>query len=566
MNDADLLDALRNLQARWQTRIAEAARAALSHLRHPVALLALALALVAVIARLLPGARTIDDAFITFRYSRNLVEGLGFVYNAGVATLGTTTPLFTLLMAALSLITGSQDFPQYAVVVSALADACTTVLLYLIARRAAGHDLYSALPALLWAVSPRSVTFAVGGMETSVTILWMVAAVWFYISVPPDALRPRILIGVCIALGFLTRIDSLLWSGPLLLAQMIDTWRARRGQPPLRRLPWATWLTAGALLAPWLLFAWAYFGSPVPNSVNAKTLAYQMPAFSALITFIQAYATPFFEYDTFGTLAIGIGALAYLLLGLLAIASAARRLPRLLPFLIYPWLYLIVFAVANPLIFRWYLAPPLPALLLAIFLGVWALLSRQDRSQGLSRVPPAGQESAENRVLRRAAPAILALLTLLWVFTSLNAWTLHPDHGPDRPAPKMAWHKIELLYQDIAEQLVNEYRVTPQTRVASGDIGAVGYFSRATIIDTVGLVTPAMRAYYPISPELIPPGQNYAIPPQLILDTQPDYLVTMEAFVRLGLEQAPAFQSAYRLVREIPTDFYGTGMRLYQRR
>lgn len=113
--------------------------------------------------------------------------------------------------------------------------------------------------------------------------------------------------------------------------------------------------------------------------------------------------------------------------------------------------------------------------------------------------------------------------------------------------------------------LVNDYGVTPQTRVAAGDIGAVGYFSRAFIVDTVGLVTPEMSAYYPADPALIPEGQNYAIPPQLILDTQPDFLVTMEAFVRLGLEQDPRFRAAYTLAAEIPTDFYGTGMRLYRR-
>jgi hypothetical protein len=64
---------------------------------------------------------------------------------------------------------------------------------------------------------------------------------------------------------------------------------------------------------------------------------------------------------------------------------------------------------------------------------------------------------------------------------------------------------------------------------------------------------------------LIPTGQNYAIPPQLIYDTAPQFLVTMEAFVRLGLETQEEFQSEYRLIEEIPTDFYGTGMRLYQR-
>ena len=59
-------------------------------------------------------------------------------------------------------------------------------------------------------------------------------------------------------------------------------------------------------------------------------------------------------------------------------------------------------------------------------------------------------------------------------------------------------------------------------------------------------------------------GQNYAIPPQLIYDTAPEYLVTMEAFVRQGLETEPQFKDSYELTTVIPTDFYGTGMLLYQ--
>ncbi|MBZ0305706.1 MAG: hypothetical protein K8I82_06525, partial [Anaerolineae bacterium] len=51
--------------------------------------------LVALLARILPQPPTVDDAFITFRYSRNLVEGNGFVYNPGDKVLGTTTPLYT---------------------------------------------------------------------------------------------------------------------------------------------------------------------------------------------------------------------------------------------------------------------------------------------------------------------------------------------------------------------------------------------------------------------------------------------------------------------------------------
>ena len=50
----------------------------------------------ALAARMIPGPRTIDDSYITFRYARNLLAGEGFVYNPGVRLMGTTTPLYTL--------------------------------------------------------------------------------------------------------------------------------------------------------------------------------------------------------------------------------------------------------------------------------------------------------------------------------------------------------------------------------------------------------------------------------------------------------------------------------------
>lgn len=565
-------------------------------LSSPVLWLVLALFITAIIARSLPGPRTIDDAFITFRYSRNIVEGQGFVYNSGVHSLGTTTPLFTVLMALISTLTGQQDFQWYAIAVSALADGLTCVLLYLLARRLTGHDWLAIFPGLLWAVSPLSVTFAVGGMETSLNILWMVSATAAFVLLVPDRAsvgaqdaapllqkgRP-IMIGVLAGLGFLTRIDSLLWIGPLLLWQVLtpsspallprvqrrreqsfssdqtddSQWERTRHASSLRnimdRLPWQTWLTFGLVIAPWLVFSASYFGSPFPRSLSAKTVAYIMPPGSALVQFIQTYATPFFEDMTFGTGGLMLFALLYLALSVIGIVYVARRLPRLLPFVLYPWLYAMVFSIANPLIFRWYVAPPMPGLMLGLFAGVWAIVSNI-RKRDVEIPQPS-----------RLLP-LVGVVGLAWVFTSINGWTLHPDHGLDRPAPQMAWHKIELLYEDVAMQLKDEYGVTPQTVVASGDIGAVGYFSRATILDTVGLVTPAVSSYYPVSPSIIPEGQNYAIPPQLILDNKPAFLVAMESMVRLGLEQDATFKADYELVREIPTDFYGKGMYVYARR
>lgn len=522
-----------------------------THARTRIQLASIALLgvlLITLVARLLPGARTIDDAFITFRYSRNIVEGLGFVYNPGVHTLGTTTPLYTLLMASMSAITGSQDFPQFALVVNAIFDSITVVLLYALMRRWSGSDWLGLLPALLWALAPFSVTFAIGGMETSMNILWMVGATWVHAAEPLGKLRSMVALGVLVALGILTRIDAALWVAPLLLIQLVESWREGKGAP-LARLPWRTWVAAASVLLPWAIFSTIYFGSPIPNSLSAKTVAYRISDGEALIRLIQHYALPFLESDVLNPALLGLGIFYAICTGFAAL-YAVRNDRRMLAFLIYPWVYFAAFAIANPLIFRWYLSPPLPALIFGIIGGLWLML----------------RPLRESRRYARAVPIVFAALSIFWTTTTLNAWTLTPDHGQQRPAPEMAWNHIELLYERMGRTLHEEYGTTMETRVASGDIGAIGYFSQATIVDTVGLVTPELSRYYPVDGALFAEGQNYAIPPALIYETDPDYFVTMEGFIRNGLAREIRFNSTYQELVVIPTNFYGTGMLLFGKR
>lgn len=494
-------------------------------------------------ARLLPGPRTVDDAFITFRYSRNIVEGHGFVYNPGVRTLGTTTPLFTLLMAGAGWITGSDDYPWFALIANTAADALSAVLLALLVRRLGGGAVPGAIVGVLWAIAPTSVTFAIGGMETSVAILWMVAAASAYV-----AGRERWM-ALFAALGVLTRVDALLWVGLFFAHQLFVAWRAGRGRG-WARLPWRSWAIFVATLAPWYLFSAAYFGGLLSRSLSAKRVAYIVDDFQALVRLLQQMATPFFEYETFGVPGIAVGIVLYPALAAVGTLYAVKRQPRALPFLLYPWLYVAIFSAMNPLIFRWYLAPLLPPYFVAIVMGVWALAG-------------AVAEAVQHP---RLGPVASATLGALFVALSLNAWVLHPDHGTDRPAPEMAWHKIELNYRRMGEILHNEYGVDEATVVAAGDIGAVGYYSRAHILDTVGLVTPEVSAYYPLDASLLAEGANYAVPPALIMDYEPDYVVLMESFVRNGLARDTSFKQRYAQARIFATDYYGTGMILYQRR
>lgn len=494
---------------------------------------------VALLARLLPGARTIDDSFITFRYARNILAGDGFVYNPGEAVMGTTTPLYTLLMVALGTVSGGvhAPFAVLALSVNAAADALTVLLLWLIGRHWR-QDLAGAAAALTWAVLPFSVTFAIGGLETSVYVLLLTACAYYYIT---RQVAPAAFLG---SLALLTRPDALILLAPIALDHLL---RVLRKEEKLR---WLDLLALLLLPLVWYGFATLQFGSPIPHSVQAKLGAYRLEPGEGLIRLIQHYATPFMAQEWIGTkLAVASGMFIYPLLSIFGMLQIWKVDRRSLPFLLYPWLYLIVFAAANPLIFRWYLTPPLVAYILLILVGLKTLLSNLYSGLGIKKL------SVQFGVN-------LLLMVLFPLGTLLSAWVLIPDHGLQRPAPEMAWYQLELLYRQAAIDV--QPLLADGDTLAAGDVGVLGYFSNARILDTVGLNSPVATSYYPANPAFY--VTNYAIAPDLIIDQQPKAVIFLEVYGRLGLLKDPRFLTQYHLVETIPTDIYGSqGMLIYLR-
>jgi hypothetical protein len=572
--------------------------------------------LVSIAARLVPGLRTIDDAFITYRYARNILAGNGFVYNPGEHVLGTTTPFYTILLVIFGSLSGgvSAPFPQISLIINTLADAITCLLLLDLGRRF-GSPRAGWGAALVWAVAPFSVTFAIGGLETSLYVFLLTATTSAY-------LRKRFTLAALMgAFALLTRPDALILLGPLVLDRLLQlsksylsrtslerfikfdysntlgfisnpsasqpTHQIVKNEPVSRRNKHSLWIEIAVFAIPtliWIIFATYYFGSPLPHSIAAKSLAYRLPPDAALVRLLQHFATPFLEHLTFGIPAIAVGLVLYPFLYIIGARRALSLDFHSWPFLAYPWLYFATFALANPLIFRWYLTPPLPVYILFILTGADTLLmnllgkvsttsnqagylDQKSSTSGDERILP-NQEAdpvKRNSIFQKISQALpLILVIILPVFLTSRDWSLHPDHGPNRPAPQMAWIQLELLYRQAAEALAPKMvGKSPQPVLAAGDVGVLGFYTPAKILDTVGLNSPQSTQYYPLDSSFY--SINYAVPPDLILDELPDYVVILEVYGRSGLLKDPRFLAAYHLLQKIPTDIYGSdGMLIFQ--
>ena len=492
----------------------------------------------AITARLVPGARTIDDSFITYRYARNLLSGEGFTYNPGEKILGTTTPFYTLLMVGLATLTGGAQasFPTLSLFINTFADVFTCLILWQIGKEL-DSEWAGFTTGLIWAVAPFSVTFAIGGLETSVYVLLLSASVYFYLT------RHRKTTTLLASFSILTRPDAIILIGPLALDRLVT---AIRKNERIQLDEILAFILPGLA---WGIFATLYFGTPIPHSVTAKIAVYQLQKWDSFIRLLQHYAVPFMAHHIFGTAAIIVGIFLFPFLYIIGIRHCIQKNSSIIPFALYPLLYLIIFSLPNPLIFRWYLTPPLPAYFLFILIGLHQIL-----------IAIFNIKIFKHPLFRSYIPA--ALLVVFSFSSLLSAWEIHPDHGQDKPAPKMAWIELELLYQQASTIL--DGKITTDQVLAAGDVGVLGFYTNAHILDTVGLNSAQSLKYYPIDSDLY--VINYAIPTQLILEEQPDWIVILEVYGRKTFLVDETFNQTYELYKKIPTEIYGSdGMLIFRR-
>lgn len=405
------------------------------------------LLLVALAARLVWLAytrHTSEDAFITFRFARQLSLGLGFTYNAGEPVYGTTTPLLTLLLAGWNRFLRA-DIETGAHALGLLASMGSLVLLEAVLR-AERFAAPSRLVVLgLLAFSSKILVLDMQGMEMPLVICLMMAS-WLAFQ------RGHAVLAGILAGGLIwARIDLALWPAVLVVMQY------RRDRRRAVAMGLATLLT----YLPWAVFAYAMFGSPVPFTITAKQVAHAVSAISILgeLDTILGYLSPL-DYPLHQKVVFLLAGAATTGLALWQ-AARSRRSPALLALSVFAGAEAVALAVTRATFQARYLYPLLWSVLTLAGLGVATLW-------------PTGTRQA-----RRLAWAggILAAAVLIGQAAFVAQRT----------------RAVQIFRYDASLRAMGEFlaeRGPAGASVLLEPLGYVGFFSGMHMIDEVGLVSP----------------------------------------------------------------------------
>ncbi len=400
----------------------------------------------------------LDDAWIHFQFARNLSQGYGFSFVPGVPTAGSTAPLWTLLLAAVGLVTDQLLLPG--LFLSGALLLVTVWLTHRLTLELTGQWGASLLAALGVAVTARLLWAGLSAMEVTLFTALSLGAVWAYQRRGLDGLT-----AVLFALASQTRPEGHFL---FVLAVADAAWTRMPHAVSRQSSAAANWRSLvgaiaiyGFIQLPYALFGFSQTGKLLPNTFYAKSGTSAGAADLYSLRTLREIALYHWQ-DNFLSLLL-------LPVGLLSLWRRSR--------LTVGWL--VGLALVTPIIvpLLWhhgrYTMPLIPFQMIAASAGLGWLASR------LHRVPR----------LLWVGVGILFLLAGLW---RVPYW-----------AGMLGYNAREIQEIDVAMGQWLAANVPAEEVVAIDDIGAITFFSPRPIVDLHGLVSPEM---WPILRDPEPPS------------------------------------------------------------
>ena len=444
----------------------------------------------------------LDDAYITFRFSRNLALGHGPRYNLGDHTPVEGYSNFLWMLAGAGIEALKLNIELWSCVLSA---ACAAVLLWRVLRvvgdRLELGNTYAIAAGLFVGLHPSFAVYTSGGLETmAFTLLVFVA--FEQLVLRRGGICPWCAGLACLGVA-LMRVEGLGWVLVLLALGGLSRWMA--GERFAKTLATCAAVIAVGFAAYWL-WRYTYYGLPLPNTAYAKSgLSSQFltRGFNYVAINVLTCVTPLLAIPALWP-ALKKGRRA---LGLPIAAMAAA-------FYVYAILVGGDFMTMGRML--------LPSWPFAALLMVWAARDVIQRAPERARTP-----------VLAGVTAVALLVQILPAFDkqiipsdSLRSFYFRHNRTAEFHQTEHAqWEQQRdaALYWGVIGRALNRW-IEPDARVVRGAIGAIGYYSELFYYDIHGLVTHEVAAEGYSDQSMRSPGHDRVVSFEYFLDRSPDII------------------------------------------
>jgi hypothetical protein len=400
-----------------------------------------------------------DDPYITFRYAWNLTHGNGFVFNVGEPVLSTTTPGYTLILAAIGLF--YENIPLLGTILSALGLGIGAVSLYAWARLVK-QPVSGWVSGLLLLTFP--LLIATFGSEMCLYLGLLLGG--FYLHVCGNSSWAIAII----ALATMVRPDSILAAGLMMthdvfrprlvhcqMGQSTKPFWGRVSFLAKRYIPWQSLTIYLALLLPWIVYGWGFFGSPVPVTLSAKQAQGQMEISQSFAWGAWKMAGEYAQDPLYWLF------LPLVVIGTWQIVAKNRTW---LILIVWTTCYFTAYTLLGVSRYFWYYAPLVPGVVLTVAVGVDWIQTKIASWQW-------------HRLWSWAA-ILLLLACMVWAnVKGLHYIQLNPD-------PRLR------IYRQAGEWI--DANLGKHASIGTLEVGVIGYYARRRIVDFAGLLQPKVAS------------------------------------------------------------------------
>ncbi|MBA4313188.1 MAG: hypothetical protein C0417_11225 [Chlorobiaceae bacterium] len=243
-----------------------------------------------------------DDAFISFRYAQNFINGEGLVWNTNERVEGYTNFLWTMLMSAgmiceMNPITCSYFFGLLFFAISLIVTYKTARLLF------KSHDS-AFLIMLFLGLNYTFLAFATGGLETQMQTAFLVSCFYLTIkimNIPQVGVINYLYLSIVLSLAVLIRLDSGIIVVPIVIFTVIKIYSQDSSTALKFKRIVTLFIPMALIIGTWFIWKLSYYGNILPNTFYVKASAITSP-----IKGLKYVSTFFFSYLLFPLAVISI--------------------------------------------------------------------------------------------------------------------------------------------------------------------------------------------------------------------------------------------------------------------